>query len=77
MQLLPLPSRKPPISQQRLNELVTLSNTSKIVKRKLQERAQSVLSDLLDGAIVDEGTHIAEVVTIRRGHHVKYKLKYR
>jgi hypothetical protein len=36
-----------------------------------------VLADLLDGTPLSEGTHIAEVVTIRRGRYVKHKLKYR
>jgi hypothetical protein len=35
------------------------------------------LDELLAGATIEEGTHIAEVVTVRRGRSISYKLKYR
>jgi hypothetical protein len=45
--------------------------------KELEKRAQSVLSELLEGAQIAEGTHIAEVVTVRRGRHIKHKLRWR
>jgi hypothetical protein len=77
MHLLPLPSLKQPISQERLRGLVTLSNSLRVMKKQQEKYAQSVLAELLDGVPIEEGPHIAEVVTERRGHHIKHKLKLR
>ena len=77
MRLLSLPSQKRPISQERLHELVTLSNTYVLVKKEVEKRAQSVLDELLDGNVIEEGTHIAEVKTVRSGRQIKHKLDYR
>jgi len=54
-----------------------LYNDFKKVKKAWKQNAQPVLDELLRGAEIEDGDHIAEVGTKRCGDQIKHKLKVR
>ena len=75
MDLLKMPLRSRRISQHKLKELVALQNVVGEMKRALARVESEVLSDLLDGADVEQGVHVAYLKTKQFGGKMVQRLK--
>lgn len=65
------------ISQERLRCFVGMQNSFHLLKRELDREAKSLLEDILSGASIEPGPHIAEVREYSRGRIKKQKLHVR
>ena len=65
------------ISQGQLATFVALQNAQNEAQKVIKKEGQRLLEAIMEGAIIEDGTHIAEIITIFKGKTMMKTLRVR